>query len=367
MSSRNNADCWIGAKIKRLTSNTILILILTTGLIFLTSAPLVLAKKRKSSLAAKQAEVNRLRNQIGSLDRSLRQIAKKYTNLSYKLADTKAKLRKSEQELAAAQAKEKFYHEALNRRIQAIYRHGQIDFLMVIVGSKTFDEFLLRTDMLKRVGKQDAKLLFQAIQARKDVEEKQKVLADVKATQAAILKQLKAQQREMESKLATQRALLKSKTGEIIMLERQRQVSYASARFHTSGFVFPVAGPCTFSNTWGAPRGGGRRRHKGTDIFALRGTPCVACVSGRVSLSSGGNGGIMLYLYGNDGHTYFYAHLNGYAAGIRNGSSVNAGKVIAYVGNTGNARGGAAHLHFEIHPNGRGAINPYSILRSAYR
>lgn len=319
--------------------------------------------KKRDPLATKQAELSRLRNQIESLDRSLRQNAKKYTSLSYKLADTKSKLKKSEEELAAAQAKQRFFQEALGKRVQAIYRHGNIDFFMVLVGSKTFDEFLLRNDMLKRIGQQDAKLLAQAIQARKEVEEKQKVLAGVKATQASILKQLKAQQKAMESKLSKQKALLKSKTGEVLMLERQRQVSYSSSRFHTSGFVFPVAGPHTYSDTWHAPRRG--HLHQGCDIFALSGTPCVACVSGRVSLSSGGAGGIMLYIHGDDGHTYFYAHLRGYSGGIGSGTHVNAGNVVGYVGNTGNARGGAPHLHFEIHPNGGAAIDPYPILRAA--
>lgn len=326
-----------------------------------------LAKKKTSSLAAKQAEVQRLRNQIESLDRSLRQLAKKYTTLSYKLGDTKAKLKKSEEELAAALAKQKYHSEALGRRVQAIYRYGEVDFLLVLVGAKSFDEFLLRAAMLKRIGSQDAQLLAQAVQARKEVEEKQKVLADVKANQQAILKQLKTQQKAIEEKLGKQRALLKGRAGEVLMLERQRRIDYSSSRFTTSGFVFPVAGPHTYPDTWGASRAGGRRTHKGTDIMALRGTPCVACVSGRVKLSSGGAGGIMLYIYGNDGHHYFYAHLNGYASGMSNGVSVSAGQVVGYVGSTGNARGGTPHLHFEIHPNGGAAINPYSILRAADR
>lgn len=127
-------------------------------------------------------------------------------------------------------------------------------------------------------------------------------------------------------------------------------------------FVFPVDGPNSFSNTWGAPRSGGRT-HKGTDIFTARNTPLVACVSGTITSthpSDSGLGGITIHLKkGNT--TYYYAHLSSIKSGIHAGSRVDAGDVIGYAGNTGNASGGAVHLHFEIRPNGV-AINPYPIL-----
>lgn len=127
-------------------------------------------------------------------------------------------------------------------------------------------------------------------------------------------------------------------------------------------FVFPVDGPNSFSNTWGAPRSGGRT-HKGTDIFTARNTPLVACVSGTITSvhpTDSGLGGVTVHLKkGNT--TYYYAHLSSIKSGIRAGTRVDAGDVVGYAGNTGNASGGAVHLHFEIRPNGV-AINPYPIL-----
>ena len=127
-------------------------------------------------------------------------------------------------------------------------------------------------------------------------------------------------------------------------------------------FVFPVDGPNSFSDTFGAPRSGGRT-HMGTDIMTARNTPLVACVSGTITSTSPtdtGLGGITIHLKSGN-TTYYYAHLSSIKSGIHAGVTVSTGEVIGYAGNTGNASGGAVHLHFEIRPNGV-AIDPYPTL-----
>ncbi len=123
----------------------------------------------------------------------------------------------------------------------------------------------------------------------------------------------------------------------------------------SGAWVCPVQGPRAFTNDWGQPRSGGRR-HQGTDILSPRGTPIVANVSGTVSPHSSSLGGISYYLRGDDGNTYFGTHLDS-LSGVS--GRVSAGTVIGRNGNSGNARGGPTHLHFEIHPGGGGAVNPY--------
>jgi murein DD-endopeptidase MepM/ murein hydrolase activator NlpD len=121
----------------------------------------------------------------------------------------------------------------------------------------------------------------------------------------------------------------------------------------------PVQGPVRFTDSWGAPRSGGRT-HKGTDMMAASGTPTVAPVSGRVEHRGSSLGGLSWWVYGDDGNEYYGTHLSGYenvGAG-----HVERGTVIGYVGSSGNASASAPHLHFEFHPGGGSAINPYPRL-----
>ncbi|MBW3573607.1 MAG: M23 family metallopeptidase [Actinobacteria bacterium] len=124
------------------------------------------------------------------------------------------------------------------------------------------------------------------------------------------------------------------------------------------GWLCPVQGPRAFTNDWGQPRSGGRR-HQGNDILSPRGTPVVASVAGTVRPHQSSLGGSSYYLRGEDGNTYFGTHLDR-LSGVS--GRVEQGTVLGTVGNSGNAAGGPTHLHFEIHPGGGGAVNPYPTL-----
>ena len=128
--------------------------------------------------------------------------------------------------------------------------------------------------------------------------------------------------------------------------------------------VFPVQGKCFFGDTWMAPRSGGRL-HQGVDIIAARGKLLYAVVSGTISKvyvdapgTLAGNG----VRVAQDNGTYFtYLHMDTFGPGIKLGTKVTAGQVIGTVGTTGNAT--TPHLHFEAHPAGGAAVNPYPLVK----
>jgi murein DD-endopeptidase MepM/ murein hydrolase activator NlpD len=133
------------------------------------------------------------------------------------------------------------------------------------------------------------------------------------------------------------------------------------------GLVCPVQGPHHFRDTWGDPRSGGRT-HKGVDMMADRGTPLVAIESGTVGrLSDGGLGGITVWLLGDSGTEYYYAHLDAWAPGLAQGQRVEIGGSLGTVGSTGNAPEEWPHLHFQIHPGGGDAVNPYPTVDAICR
>jgi murein DD-endopeptidase MepM/ murein hydrolase activator NlpD len=116
------------------------------------------------------------------------------------------------------------------------------------------------------------------------------------------------------------------------------------------GYVFPVYGPVSFSDTFGAARSDVGWHH-GDDIFAPLGAPVMAVAGGTV-FSVGWNniGGNRLWLKDGQGNEFYYAHLSAFAPRAVNGARVRAGDVLGFVGNTGDAVGTPYHLHFEIHP-----------------
>ncbi len=118
-------------------------------------------------------------------------------------------------------------------------------------------------------------------------------------------------------------------------------------------------------DSWHAPRDGGERQHTGIDIFASKGTELVAVADGIVSfIGEQPKGGRCLWLTTENGASFYYAHLDRWAAGLYEGMEVQAGDLLGYVGNTGNALHTPAHLHFGVNQNDE-MVNPYPLLTRA--
>ena len=147
--------------------------------------------------------------------------------------------------------------------------------------------------------------------------------------------------------------------------------------------VFPVLGTVTYSDDFGDARAGGV--HQGIDMMAPKRSLALAAEAGKVEFyTHSASAGCMLYLHGQSGTDYYYIHLNNdktlkndnrgkcvagtaYARKLKDGAKVVAGQVIGYVGDSGDANGIHAHLHFELHPGRKGAVDPYPWLQKASR
>lgn len=210
---------------------------------------------------------------------------------------------------------------------------------------------------------------------RRSLESNRQAIAD-EAAQAASLRDAALDEVENLRRIEQQR-LRDERVRKALEAEKRRRAEQAAAArsrtsgrsggsgggsrvFGGSGWICPTGDAhVAFSDTWGAPRSGGRT-HEGVDMIGPRGTPLYAVVGGYAKRNSSTLGGLGIWFRGNDGNAYFYAHLDSYGQT----GNVAAGTVIGYMGDTGNAKYSTPHLHFEIHPGGGPAINPYPTVRA---
>lgn len=141
---------------------------------------------------------------------------------------------------------------------------------------------------------------------------------------------------------------------------RRRRES-AARRLARGRFVFPVHGRVRVADDFGGPRAIGP--HQGNDLFAPFGAPVLAVADGTLNrvgtLPISGN---RLWLQTDRGDAFFYAHMSAFAPDAVNGRRVQAGTLLGFTGNTGNAEPTPPHVHFEIHPGDGAAIDPHAAL-----
>lgn len=313
--------------------------------------------------AAEQAR--EAKGRMSDLRKSFSAATEAYLDARYRWNQTQADLSKTRAELEWTKNRLAYGQKVLGMRVSHLYRTPDLGYVEVVLGATDFDDFIVGWTYLARIGLADARLVREMKALKRRMRSQERRLAGLEGQQRARAADAGAKANTLEVQLAAQRETY-TRLRRAAAVEAQVQSQGAAAGGYGSinlsqGFTFPVAGPHSYSNDWGNPRSGGRT-HKGTDIFADFGTPAVAVVSGSVSSKEGGLGGRTIWLSGNDGNEYYYAHLQGWEV---TGGSVSQGQVVGYVGNTGNASGGAPHLHFEVHPGGGSAINPYPILVAA--
>ncbi len=353
------------------------------GLVALCLLSLFPGSAQGSKLLDTRSDLAAARSQLGRLQAEVDELAGNYARSEARLYELDDAVEAAEKDEARSRGDLDLMQAQLTKRVVHLYkdRSGMVPlFLEVLFDSGDFSAVTQRFGLLNRVAAQDRETLEQVDTHLEKVLALEKDLAQKKLQQEQKMAELKTARQTMETRMQAvaveyrrlkQRvATLEEEARRAAEAERARaKASVASSRgapVAAKGFVFPVDGPHSYINDWGFARSGGRS-HKGTDIMAPRGTAVVAVVGGRIRRTAYGSGlgGTIVWLDGSNGSSYYFAHLDGIAGGIRSGVSVRAGQLIGRVGSTGNARGGSPHLHFEIHPGGGGAINPHFILRAS--
>lgn len=358
---------------------------------------------------AADPRLEQAQQQQRSTQAALESILSKIQALEAEISAIEGELATLSQREDALRAEAHAASSAMASRVRESYKRGAADPVLSLFGSASVDEATEQARVLAVLARHDegerqeaaaarTRTVATAAQveeqrgelaARKDelartkeqaaqhVAAAERQLRDVKATLAAEEAARERARREREARAAAASRAARARSaaaaaagggsagGSGSAAAAPATAAPARATAPTGGGVAcPVGNPRSYSDTWGAPRSGGRS-HRGTDILAPRGTSIHAYESGTITRMGGNRlGGISLYLRGASGNEYYYTHLSGYVGGLSSGSAVTAGQQIAYNGDTGNAAG-IPHLHFEVRPGGGGSVNPYPYVRRA--
>jgi len=333
-----------------------------------TLLPMTMMSTPAATLSEKQAEAQRIQAQLDAMKKDSERLAAEYTASLNQLESIKFLIAENRQKLEKAQDAYLRSRQVLQGRLRSMYMLGEINAVEVLLEANSVGDMLSRYDYLRYLNEQDMAVFKEMKALRSEIALRQRELEDQEGRQRQAVAALQQKQVELQNSLAAQEKLLSSVNAEIkTLLDQMNSIPRSGggsgggsggSNYVIGSFVFPVRGTYTYTNDWHAPRTG--HLHQGCDIFASTGTPCVAVVSGVASTGEGKNAGLYIRLAGDDGNVYYYMHLDRFGQTGR----VAAGTVIGYVGDSGNAKGGPPHLHFEVHPGGGEAVNPYPILRA---
>lgn len=263
---------------------------------------------------------------------------------------------------------EKQKAEMMDQVVEAatiLYKNGNTSTIEALFSAESFGELSNGIELLSKVSEHDrsAFVKFSRLQTElsavaADLGQQKKQLAEAEEAMAAKADELQSQRDAVGAEWEELKADLAAQ--EQPTAPAPSGASSPAPTFR-GDLACPVSGPVSFIDSWGYPRSGGRS-HEGVDLMADYGQPTVAIVSGTITFAGyGDSAGNWMSLSGDDGNVYWYMH---HQRNIVTSGRVLIGQQIAEVGDTGNAVG-TPHLHFEYHPGGGSAVNPYPIAAAA--
>lgn len=277
-----------------------------------------------------------------------------------RLGETEAEIANTRVQIGQLQAHVSRIQTRLEKRAVLAFENGPASTIDVLLSSGSFSEFSDRLEFLGNMQQSDSDLV---VEQRVATEQLQRTRADL-AVLAERQTQATAQAQAAAQKASSLVAQVQSKVNDLTAKYRQElalahQADLLGQRTIPGAAIAtcPVRGPNSFVDSFGWPRPGGRI-HEGIDMISPFGTPVVAVQPGRAEAHPNTLGGNAVIVFGPGGDFTYYAHLSSYGPM----GSVAVGTVIGYVGSTGDTN--VNHLHFEYHPGGGAAVDPYNALRA---
>lgn len=320
------------------------------------------------------SDLDQARQQVAELKAELDRLNRAWLDAQAALSTAQDQAEDARARIEALQGQLGDIQQRLAERATDLFAAGGNPQVLAVLASDSVTEAADRLEFASAVAQGDAdlanevavelqELAWQRERLAKAIEQQQAAQAQLDVQQAAIASKVadyEARVTELEDKLAEERAAQKAASDPSPSDGSGGGGGGGPAPITGSGWLLtcPVDGPNSFVDSFGDPRPGGRT-HQGIDLIAARGTPVVAVHSGTVHRTSSSIGGYGIVL-SHDGSAdwTFYTHFDHYGA-YGEGAHVGAGQVIGYVGNTGTT---VYHLHFEYHPGGGAAVDPYQAL-----
>ena len=279
------------------------------------------------------------------------QIADRIAGLQSEQARLESDIAAAEQAIPLLRIHAAILRQTVKERAVELYV-GHATRLDQLVSTESVSDGARAATLTATIAKHDNDLATDLRDTAHELEVREEQLRAQRATLQQTLDNLAPLQEQLQQRLAVASAAYEKVRAAV---DRQRRAGRLT-NAQSGASACPVAGFVVFSDDFGEPRPGGTV-HPGVDMPAVTGTPVVAVVDGFMRHDVGGAGGNGAWLVGADQVAYYYAHFSRYEGGDR---IVNTGDVIGYVGMTGNATG--PHLHFEMHPGGGPAVDPYPLL-----
>jgi peptidoglycan hydrolase CwlO-like protein len=315
-------------------------------------------KSLETKISSEQKTVGTLQGQASALATQIDKVNSKIANTQGQIVDKEQQIRAATDRLSAAQAQ-------LDQRAWVAYENGPGSNLEFLLGSTSLSDLTDRLEIVNHVAQTDADLIQEIHNAQNLLAQQQADLQGLETQLQSTNVELKKQQDTLTANLASAQKVLDDLNANeaaaaalVTKLGAQYKAELAAAeaaKRAASGaitgvfFKCPVQGAVAYADDFGAPRySGGFHLHAGNDVVAAYGTPIVAPFPGTADTDPNDLGGLAVMVTGAAGYVY-NAHLSAYAGSFPR--SVSTGELIGYVGDSGDAKGGIPHDHFEWHPN----------------